>query len=153
MTAQNKTAQQIQYLRASRGWTQGQLADRLGVSKQSVSNWETGTKSPRMGILQKMADLFEVSIGFITDGDGSDEIIDLKISSTVAELSQSRKRNVYSFVKRQLEEQNNESKLEFPEALAAHADDIDHEYTDKEIMHNHDFLKDAIKKYRGKNKE
>lgn len=64
---ENTIASQIKRLRKSRGWTQPQLADRLSVSKQTISNWETGIKVPRMGSLQKLADLFDVKIGEITN--------------------------------------------------------------------------------------
>lgn len=56
---------QIKKLRKSRGWTQPQLADKLSVSKQTISNWETGLKVPRMGTIQKMADLFNVNVSEI----------------------------------------------------------------------------------------
>lgn len=64
---ENSIASQIKKLRSSRGWTQSQLADKLSVSKQTISNWETGIKVPRMGSLQKLADLFNVKIGEITN--------------------------------------------------------------------------------------
>ena len=37
-----KIAEQISRLRARAGMSQGELADRLEVSRQSVSKWETG---------------------------------------------------------------------------------------------------------------
>ena len=54
-------ASQIKKLRKSRGWTQPQLADKISVSKQTISNWETGLKVPRMGALQKLGDQMENS--------------------------------------------------------------------------------------------
>ena len=33
-------------LRAQKNWSQGDLADELDVSRQSVSKWETGAFSP-----------------------------------------------------------------------------------------------------------
>lgn len=80
-----KIPQQISLLRSRFGWTQQELADKIGYSKQTVSNWETGLKSPRMGAIQKIADLFGVSVGFIIEGDEStpewadeEDIYDLK---------------------------------------------------------------------------
>lgn len=64
---ENSIASQIKRLRNARGWTQPQLADKLSVSKQTISNWETGIKVPRMGSLQKIANLFNVKIGEITN--------------------------------------------------------------------------------------
>ena len=34
-------------LRASRGWTQGQLAERLGVTGATISRWESGQRVSR----------------------------------------------------------------------------------------------------------
>ena len=39
-------AQNIQYLRKLRGITQEELSDLVGVSRQSVSKWETGDAFP-----------------------------------------------------------------------------------------------------------
>lgn len=44
------------------GLTQEQLADRLGVSFQSVSRWETGTTYPDMETLPELAKLFDTTI-------------------------------------------------------------------------------------------
>ena len=43
-------------------WTQEQLADRLGVSYQSVSRWESGNGYPDMEHLPTMARLFSVTM-------------------------------------------------------------------------------------------
>lgn len=51
----------IRKLRESRGLTQMQLAEHLGVSFQAVSTWEKGIKVPRSGALEKLAKFFGVS--------------------------------------------------------------------------------------------
>jgi len=40
------SAEQIKSLRETMGWSQAELAKRLGVSQVSVSLWETGVNSP-----------------------------------------------------------------------------------------------------------
>ena len=57
----NSISNQIKKFRLQHGWTQAQLADKLNVSTQTISNWETGLKSPRMGAIEKMATLFNVN--------------------------------------------------------------------------------------------
>lgn len=92
--AENSIACQIKKLRKSRGWTQPQLADQLSVSKQTISNWETGIKVPRMGSLQKLADLFNVKIGEITNASIDDNDVPKinKPSNVIYPLSDSLQR-------------------------------------------------------------
>lgn len=52
----------IAELRKSRHMSQGDLAQLLGVTFQSVSKWETGKNYPDLPLLVQMADLFEVSL-------------------------------------------------------------------------------------------
>ena len=49
-------------LRRQRGLTQAQLAAKLGVSKSAVSMYERGNREPELELLERMADLFEVSV-------------------------------------------------------------------------------------------
>ena len=53
--------EQIRRLRTARGITQVELAHRLGVSKQSVSNWESNNIQSSIELLEKIADLFGVT--------------------------------------------------------------------------------------------
>ncbi|WP_251546575.1 helix-turn-helix transcriptional regulator [Limosilactobacillus caecicola] len=62
---ENSIDTQIKKLRCQRGWTQEQLANKMGVSPQTVSNWETGMKVPRMKAFEKLAEIFNVKIGEI----------------------------------------------------------------------------------------
>lgn len=57
--------QRIRNLRLSRGLNQVQLADRLDVSKQSVSNWENDNIMPSVEMLEKIADFFAVSTDYL----------------------------------------------------------------------------------------
>ena len=51
----------IMALRKAAGMTQEQVAERLGVSPQAVSKWETGTADPSTSNLLALAKLFGVS--------------------------------------------------------------------------------------------
>ena len=55
-------AEKILHLRTQRGLSQLELAERLGVSRQSVSKWETGQSVPDLDKLIKLSDLFGVSV-------------------------------------------------------------------------------------------
>jgi putative transcriptional regulator len=49
-------------LRATRGWSQQHLAERLEVSRQSVNAIETGRYDPSLPLAFKIAELFELTI-------------------------------------------------------------------------------------------
>jgi putative transcriptional regulator len=57
----------LKVLRAERDWSQGELADRLGVSRQSVNAIETGKYDPSLPLAFKIARLFETPIEAIFD--------------------------------------------------------------------------------------
>lgn len=94
---------QISLLRKKYNLTQEDLAIKLGFSKQTISNWETGLKTPRMGAIQKMANLFNVSKSFIIEG--IEELPNTSIEKIYNQLSPSRQQRVYDFAKHELEEQ------------------------------------------------
>jgi putative transcriptional regulator len=52
----------LKVLRAMRDWSQQDLADRLGVSRQSVNAIETGRYDPSLPLAFRIADLFEMPI-------------------------------------------------------------------------------------------
>ena len=51
----------IARLRKSRGMTQDQLAERVGVSAQAVSKWENDVSCPDISLLPKLAEIFQVT--------------------------------------------------------------------------------------------
>jgi putative transcriptional regulator len=61
----------LKVLRAERGWSQQDLADRLGVSRQSVNAIETGRYDPSLPLAFTIADVFGLTIEaiFLRDGD------------------------------------------------------------------------------------
>jgi putative transcriptional regulator len=52
----------LRTLRAERGWSQQDLAERLEVSRQSVNAIETGRYDPSLPLAFKIAELFDLSI-------------------------------------------------------------------------------------------
>ncbi len=64
-----KLNEKIKELRAVNNMTQEMLADRLGVSSQTVSKWERGLLSPDIALLPKIALLFKCSIDYLFDMD------------------------------------------------------------------------------------
>ncbi len=58
-------AEKILENRKKNGWSQEELADRLGVSRQSVSKWESAQAVPDMKKILQMSDLFGVSTDYL----------------------------------------------------------------------------------------
>lgn len=52
----------LKTLRAERGWSQQDLADRLEVSRQSVNAIETGRYDPSLPLAFRIADVFALAI-------------------------------------------------------------------------------------------
>ena len=52
----------LRLLRAERGWSQQDLAERLEVSRQSVNAIETGKYDPSLPLAFRLADLFGLPI-------------------------------------------------------------------------------------------
>ena len=55
--------QNIKNLRKQKGYTQETLAQELNIVRQTVSKWEKGYSVPDAVMLEKLAELFEVSVG------------------------------------------------------------------------------------------
>ncbi|MDR0840671.1 MAG: helix-turn-helix domain-containing protein [Christensenellaceae bacterium] len=63
-----KIADRIQILRKSKGISQEELADKIGVSRQAVSKWESEQSVPDMDRVIIMSDYFEVTTDYILKG-------------------------------------------------------------------------------------
>lgn len=61
-------AENLQFLRAREGITQEQLAERMDVSRQSVSKWESGASFPEMDTLLKLCDMFHTDMDTLLRG-------------------------------------------------------------------------------------
>lgn len=62
----------IKNLRIKAGLTQAELADRIGVTRATVTQWEREWSQPRMGAIKKLADVFGVSVSqMVSDNDPS----------------------------------------------------------------------------------
>ena len=60
-----KSAERIRILRERDGLSQNDLASKLGLSRSSISMYETGERIPSTYVYQAMADLFNVDLDYI----------------------------------------------------------------------------------------
>lgn len=57
------------------GLTQAELADKLGLTYSSVSQWESGRATPRTPILRQLADLFNTTVADLMGEDATETAI------------------------------------------------------------------------------
>ena len=58
-------ADKIVILRKQKGWSQEELAEKLGISRQSVSKWESGNSMPDIDKIILLSRLFQVSTDYL----------------------------------------------------------------------------------------
>ncbi len=89
----NRMGEFLAALRKSKGYTQQEVADTLGVSNKTVSSWETGASCPDISMLPVLAELYGVTC---------DELIRGKRLSSEEELSPAgRKKAMEHLLQRQ----------------------------------------------------
>ena len=64
----NKIGNFIKKLRKEKGMTQSQLAEKLNISFQSVSKWETGETLPDTNILLSLCDVLDTTVDTLLNG-------------------------------------------------------------------------------------
>ncbi len=70
-------ADKITELRKKNGWSQEEFAEKIGVSRQAVSKWESAQSIPDLTRIMKMSELFEVSTDYLLKDEIEEEIITL----------------------------------------------------------------------------
>ena len=61
-------AERLQELRKKAGYSQEQVAEQLGLSRQAVSKWESGQGKPEIDNVVKLMELYGVSADYILLG-------------------------------------------------------------------------------------
>lgn len=75
----------IATLRKEKGWSQVDLADRSGVSREMIGKYERGKAIPSVDAAKKIADAFEVSLDYLV-GDGVTASFDKKAVHRLQEI-------------------------------------------------------------------
>lgn len=83
--------ERVQMLRKEKKMSQNDLAEKLDVSRQSVSKWETDTAKPELQKLILMAELFQVSLDELVSSEiseGNERVIDKRHEDDSVESSE-----------------------------------------------------------------
>ena len=83
-----KTGAFLKELRKEKNITQEQLAEEMGVSRRTVSRWETGSNMPDMDVLIDISDFYEVDLREILDGERKSEQMDKEMKDTVLKVAE-----------------------------------------------------------------
>ena len=97
----------IKELRDKKGLTQAQLGELLGVVKTTISQYESGDRTPDAAKLEKLADIFDTSVDYLLGReDKSANVPEKDLPQTVApylpegfsELSDEAKKEVLDYI-------------------------------------------------------
>ena len=66
----------LRELRNQSGLTQNEIASKLGVSGQTILNWENGIYEPKINQLIQLADLFGVTVDYLIERKNNDKKAD-----------------------------------------------------------------------------
>ena len=97
-------------LRKQKGFSQEELANRLNVSRQTISKWEVGESTPDMENLVAISELFEISL---------DELVLDKVPEEAYTSSQVVKSEFYSDIKENVLTDENRKKAKKGLKIAA----------------------------------
>jgi len=99
----------IKAMRLTSSMTQEQLANRLGVSAQAISKWESGTNMPDIQILPELSVIFGVTIDSLFDLTDSSKMERMRnMLCSVRFLSEEEFRNGESYLKECMEKEDRE---------------------------------------------
>ena len=80
---QKKIGNFLKELRKEKNLTQEQAADKLGVSGRTISRWETGAYMPDISLIVDIAEMYDVDVRDIIDGERKD----INMNSEVKEVA------------------------------------------------------------------
>ena len=90
----------LRELRSKSGLTQNEIANKLGVTGQTILNWENGIYEPKINQLIQLADLFSVSIDYLVERKTSVREVD----DICRQLEKIPKEEFIEFVKNQIKD-------------------------------------------------
>ena len=95
----NRMGEFLAALRKSKGYTQQEVADTLGVSNKTVSSWETGASCPDISMLPVLAELYGVTCDELIRGkrlSGEEELSPAGRKKAMEHLLQRQKTNLFT---------------------------------------------------------
>ena len=95
-----KFGDNLKQIRKSKNISQEDLAERLGVSRQSVSKWETGENYPSMFNIMCLCDIFKCKINnLVHESMPEFDSLDEEIKMNVVKFKENEQKNMKGFTK------------------------------------------------------
>lgn len=85
---QQKIGSFLKELRKAKDITQEQLAEKLNVSRRTVSRWETGSNLPDLDLMMEMADFYQVDLRELLNGERKSEPMNKELKETVLQVAE-----------------------------------------------------------------
>ena len=82
----------IQALRQRQGFSQEQLAEKLNVTRQTISKWELNQSAPDLNYLCQLSEIFGISLDALVKGEGEPE------ENTVQAVAKSQKKGKWLLI-------------------------------------------------------
>lgn len=61
----SRFSERLRELRIAKGYTQQDIADKIHVNKQTISQYERGIRQPQIEVLEQLADVFNVDMNYL----------------------------------------------------------------------------------------
>lgn len=71
-------AERLQDLRKKANYSQEQVSDMLGISRQAISKWESGQGKPEIDNVIKLVEIYNVSADYILLGQEKNTVVEVK---------------------------------------------------------------------------
>lgn len=84
---QKKIGNFLRNLRKEKNLTQEQVADRLGVSGRTISRWETGAYMPDISLIVDIAEMYDVDVRDIIDGERKDINMNSEVKDVAVKMA------------------------------------------------------------------
>lgn len=88
----------LRELRNKSGLTQNEIANKIGVSGQTILNWENGIYEPKINQLIQLADLFNVTVDYLIER----EKVPSQADIVCKELEKISKEDLINFIRSKL---------------------------------------------------
>lgn len=74
--------EKLKMLRKERGFTQSQVADKIGQERSTIACYENGSRKPAVDVLEKLAILYGVTLDYFSNKSDSDIMLQLLAQSS-----------------------------------------------------------------------